>query len=683
MIRRLTIGILALIAAGGWLISPSGVAEVRAATPDLTIVSGATYDVQPDHHRVRVTLDMTLVNHLHDTRTKRFYFDRAVLVVPPGASGAKLTWAGAGSPRAVITHRSKTSTTIQLDLAQRLYSGRSAAYRLVFEIVDPGGASTRAVRIGSSLVRFPVWAFATNDTSGSTVRVVFPTGFQVTVASGDIPAPTTDQSGQTVFQTGRLKTPLTFFAYLVADRPGATTVRVVQTTVASTPVALSIRSWADDPAWSKRVGSLVRRALPLLAERIGLAWPRDGGLVVSEALGRSTGGYAGLFDPVAGTIDVAYDAADEVVVHESAHAWFNGGLLADRWANEGFASYYALDAATDLKVKVDPATDALTPEIDAARIPLNAWGPVGKVDRATEDYGYAASLELARAIATRAGPDALRAVWSDAAAGIGAYQPITPGDARGSAAGSAGPPETVNSAPDWRGLLDLLEERTGTSFTDLWRTWIARDSDLALIDQRTAARARYVALLSTAGDWPIPRAVRDALRAWRFDDAMTLMADVEGVLASRNEITARATAIGLSAPETLHKVYAQPDGVAAAAIEARAEMLAIDRYAAAQAARPSTPGMFEEIGLWGSDPDSDLARSRTQFAAGDLSDSTASSASAAAAWSGAAELGRGRAISLVVLFVAILFAVVLAGAAFRGRRRRRRADRVVWPDLRR
>ena len=72
-----------------------------------------------------------------------------------------------------------------------------------------------------------------------------------------------------------------------------------------------------------------------------------------ETLSRSTGGYAGLFDPSTGQIEVAYYADDFVVLHELAHAWFNGHLLADRWANEAFASYYGLDAAARLKVKAD------------------------------------------------------------------------------------------------------------------------------------------------------------------------------------------------------------------------------------------------------------------------------------------------------------------------------------------
>ncbi len=115
-----------------------------------------------------------------------------------------------------------------------------------------------------------------------------------------------------------------------------------------------------------------------------------------------------------------------MVLHESAHAWFNGGLLTDRWANEAFASYYGLEAAAELDVKA--TGDTLTPELEAARIPLNAWGAVGREDDKTEDYAYAATLALAREIAERAGADGLRAVWADAAARVGAYQPVATGE---------------------------------------------------------------------------------------------------------------------------------------------------------------------------------------------------------------------------------------------------------------
>ena len=285
MIRRSAgLILLALVAASGLLAAPVGVAEVRAASPDLTIVTNARYDVQPAQHRVRVTLDMVLTNHLKDTVTKRYYFDRAYLSVLPGTSGHKLSWSGAGTPGVKVTKRTADYTLLRLDLAARVYSGRSASYRLVFDLVDKGGAATRDVRVGDSLVSFPVWAYATDATSGSTVRVVFPAGFEPRVESGDIPAPTTAADGTVVFQTGKLNQPLTFFAFLTADRPGAYAANTTTAMVRDVPVEVTIRAWSDDLPWQKRVGGLVVRALPLLgrADRAALAarrWPgRPGGV---------------------------------------------------------------------------------------------------------------------------------------------------------------------------------------------------------------------------------------------------------------------------------------------------------------------------------------------------------------------------------------------------------------------
>ena len=261
-------------------------------------------------------------------------------------------------------------------------------------------------------------------------RVVFPKGFTVAVQAGSIPKPVTDATGRVIFHSGTLSNPLSFFAYLVADRPGAYTSTARKATVEGDPVELTMQSWPDDKAWSKRVGDLMAKALPVLGDRVGLAWPQAPTLTVREAVSHSTGGYAGLFDPAKGLVEIAYYADPFVVLHESAHGWFNGSLLADRWANEGFASYYALQAAAALKVKA--TGDVLTTKLKAARIPLNAWGPIGRDTGATEDYAYAASLALAKAIGERATPDVLQAVWADAAGHVGAYQPP-----------SGGTPETV------------------------------------------------------------------------------------------------------------------------------------------------------------------------------------------------------------------------------------------------
>ena len=659
-LRRTFPVLLALVAAVGLLTAPGigTVREVRAATPDLTVVSDARYEVQPKQHRVRVTLDMVLANHLSDTRTKRYYFDKAFLSVLPRTSGYTLSWAGSGTPTVGVSKKTGDYTTLQLNLAARLYSGQSAGYTLRFDLVDMGGKATRDLRIGDSLVSFPVWAFATDSTAGSSATVVFPEGFQVEVESGSIPAPTKDATGRTIFRTGRLDKPLTFFAFLVGDRPGAYSSRSISPTVLGRPVSLTVRSWPDDPAWDKRVGGLVERALPVLGDEIGVPWPRQDPLVVQEAVSRSTGGYAGLFDPAAGRVEVAYYASDFVVLHEAAHGWFNGGLLADRWANEAFASYYGLQAATSLKVKA--VGDELTDTLKKARIPLNAWGSIGREATATEDYAYAASLALARAIAERAGADGLQAVWSDATDRLGAYQPP-----------NGAPAERVAGPPDWRGLLDLLEARTGKTFDDLWRTWVARPEDLPLLDARSAARARYDAVVAQAKDWRLPSPIRDALRAWQFEDASAMLDLASDVLDRRTAVESAATAAGLDPPDALRNDFEGNDGFDDAVAESDAELQAIERYTAAVATRPANADVFVTLGLWDETPDADIAAAREAFARGDLSASAAAAGEAAASWSGAAALGRGRAVSLLVLALSVLLAFVLIALWVRGRRRRR------------
>jgi hypothetical protein len=134
-------------------------------------------------------------------------------------------------------------------------------------------------------------------------------------------------------------------------------------------------------------------------------------------------------------------------------------------------------------------------------------------------------------------------------------------------------------------------------------------------------------------------------------------------------LTAFAAA-GLTAPTTLQTAFEAPDGFVGAKTEAAAELEAIARYADAAAARPVTIDPMMTLGLWGSDPDADLGRAKTAFAAGDLAGSAGAAASASTLWAGAADLGRGRAVSLITLAVAVVLAVILAAVWLRGRRRR-------------
>ena len=666
-------GLLAtsLLLAGGAGAIGSGVAPVAAATPDLTLVSKATYVVQPAAGKVAVSVAITATNHLHDTTTKRFYFRTAYLAVPPSTTGFHLATSG-GSPSVAVSRRTASYTLLRMDFGSNLASGATRQLTLTFQIKDPGGAPDRPIRISPSLVSFYAWAFATPSTPGSSIAVTFPSGYEVTVGRGPLQGPVTGTDGSTTWASGPLAAPLSFVADLTADHPSdyVDAPRTVQ--VGGTQADLVLRSWPDDAAWRTRVGDLVASALPLLSQDVGLAWPAaQSPLVIQEALVRTTGGYSGLFDPSQHRVEIAYAAPPSVVLHEAAHAWFNGSLVADRWAAEAFASYYAAVAAGQLKLTVTEPT--LDDAARAAAIPLNAWGPVGSEPPETEVYAYAASLTLAQAIAERAGTARLQKVWQDAAAGVGAYQPaIANGATQRAVLGAT--PEPASGPPDWRGLLDLLEEDTGQSYSDLWRTWVVRPEDLPALDARGTARAAYAKAVTDANGWVLPRSIRDALRAWQFDAAEQQLAAAEAVLGQRTGLGRAAAAASVSLPRTLQTDF-ESGNLSGAAAEAAGELVAIGTIVDASRAAPASPSALASIGLLGAAPTADLNAARAAFAAGDIAAAQQDATQAKDAWTSAESVGRGRIVSAIALAVALGLFIGLV----LGNRRRRRAAATPAP----
>ena len=661
-------------------LAPAAAAPALAAGPGMTIISNATYTVDPDHGVVHVAVNLTAANHLTDTKTRLYYFDKAFLAVPPNTAGFKVS-ARIGGPTVHVAAKKADHTLLRIDFGSRLGSGQARGMALTFDIKDPGGVPTRTTRVGTSLVAFGAWAYASEGTPGSTVTVVFPPGYSIDARSDLLHKPTTDGDGRTVYATGALAQPLAFFAYFVADRPSAfaESTRTVQ--VGGRPLDVTIRAWPDDPAWAERTGGIVEQGIPVLADAIGLPWTAERPFIVAEAVSQASSPYAGRYDPDHATVEVAYYADQLVTLHEVAHAWFDGGLLADRWANEGFASWYALDAASKLKLKVAPAE--LTPEMIAARIPLNAWNPLATDDKLIEDYGYAASARLAGLVAQRAGPDGLAKVWQAIRDGVAPYQPTglrppdgaaTSGTGGASMSGSdVAPIETRPTAPDWRGLLDLLEDRTGQSYDDLWRAWVVRDEEAGLLDARAAARRQYDEVVAKAGEWRLPPIVRDAMRSWQFGQATQLLTAASRALDDRDAVLAKASAADLTVPRALEAAFEGNHGFAAVSTEAEAELATIRAYAEAAAARESDPGFIEQVGLWGTTPAADLQTAAAAFSSGDLRASIQASADAFDAWDGAVETGRNRVMTMLAALIASLVAVAFIVNTVRGVTRRHKA----------
>ncbi len=639
--------------------APGAAATAAAASTGLSTTADARYVVDPDAHRVHVTVALAATNRLKDTKTHRYFFDRLYLAVQPGVVNLKVTSGGA-KPTVGVQARKTTYTLLRVDFGKQLAAGASRTFTLTFDIRDPGGAPTRAIRIGTSLVTFSAWGFGSDGVTGGSVNVVFPPGFTIDVSAPGLRAATTDAGGNTVYATGQLANPLAFSAAFVADRPSAFRESTIKVAIDGQTIPVTIRAWPDDPTWATRVGRLLQRGLPALSAAIGLPWKADQPLIVEEAVSRSTTGFAGRFNPPAGRIEIAYYADSFVILHEAAHAWFDGGLLADRWASEGFASWYAIRVAAAIGEKKVAGT-ALTPALAASRVPLNAWGPPATDGSAAETAEYAASQKLAGLIADRVGADGLRSIWQAINDRRAAYQPAT---------GPAGV-ERTDAAPDWRGLLDLLEEQTGTSFDDLWSTWVVRPSDAGLLADRRALRVRYAAIVARAGSWQLPRSVRDALGAWQYGQATELLDAASRALDDRDAVGAAAAAAGLTPPPTMQLDFEGPRGFAAASAEAEAELAAIAADRAAAGARLGNPDLVASIGLWNADPGAALGRAAASFAAGDLRATVEASAIARITWQSAADTGRNRILAVTASLAAILLGSWLALRWYRDRGVRR------------
>jgi hypothetical protein len=640
--------------------SPFRAQEAAASSTGLSLTADTRYVVDPAKHRVRVGVSLVATNHRSNTKTHLYYYDRAYLAVQPGTRNFKIASGGA-HPTVHVARKAKTYTLLRIDFGKRLGAGANRRFTLTFDIPDPGGAATRTTRIGTSLVSFGAWGFGASGDPGGSVTVVFPSGYAIDVDAAGLEPPTTDPAGNTVYTTGPLANPLSFFAYFVADRPSAYAESTLQVPIGDVTVPVTIRAWPDDPTWAARVRAVLQKGLPALAADIGLPWTVDQPLIVSEAISRTTEGFSGRYDPPAGQIEIAYYASPLVILHEAAHAWFDGSLLADRWANEGFASYYAVRAAKAIGEKRVTAPK-LTEALQAIRLPLNAWPAPGGANASVEDAEYAASYQLATLVAARATPEGLRAVWQALHEGRAPYQPI----------GSRASLETSADRPDWRGLLDVLEERTAATYDDLWRAWVIRPGESGLLDERSTARIQYAALLDRTDPWLLPRVVRDALRVWQYGQANELMVAATSALEDRDAVFDAAAGAGLDVPSTMEVAFEGTRGFAVTSAEAAAELAAIAAFRDAASTKPVEPTLLDRIGLWGSDPSAAMAAAAAAFTAGDLEGTVQNAGFAKRIWTGASEVGRNRVVAVGASTAALLLGLWLLVRWYRDRSVRRR-----------
>jgi hypothetical protein len=638
------------------LMALAGLFPPPAVAADGMIVTSHTrYDVRPDEGLVLVTIDAIATNVTAPTATEEYYYTGMTMPLHPGASQITAS-SGGGALPATIVEATDDFVAVDVLFGVQLLYQQSYGFQISYVMRDDGVEPGRDTVIRQSFVGFPVWAFGSPDATTASVEVAWPRGYAVDVPFGSMRHSLAE--GGPRLTADAIDDPTSFIAYVTGEREVPRIRHEFTVQMATRTANVLMLAWPDDPGWLERQSDHLVRGLPELERAIGVDYPVNGTLSVSEHAQRHLGGYAGIFNPRVATIQLRYDADAGVALHEAAHAWFNGSWFADRWIDEAFATYYAERVASQLGMDFVPFE--LTPELQASAFPLNAWLEVGLDDPGREDYAYAATPLVATEVATFAGDEALARVWQAAADDRLAYA-TTDDDPR-----APGDPDPEG----WQRLLDLLENETSQDFDPIWVEWILESDDAALLAERDATRATYDATATAADGWTLPRSTRLLMDAWAFEDASDELEEASGVLDRRAELDAAARQLDLDVTAQLQAAF-EDDGIAAAQREADEQLAALDAIADATTELATEPHLIERIGLLGeAEPANALDAARSAFEAGDDPAAADAAADALAGATDAMERGRTRA---GVGAGALLAIDAIAMAVIATRRRRPRS----------
>ena len=652
------------------LLLPAGLGPaVALAADDISIATASRYTLVPKAERVRVVVDITAANEKPNRVTggtvTRYFYDGVNLAIQPEARTVRATQDG--RPLKVEVARRNGYRLVTILFRENLYYGETARVRLTFDL--PGGEprSESDIRVGSAFATFTAWAFGDRGS----VRVEVPKAFRVEIVGADMERQK-DSKGLQVWSATTARS-LDWYAWVTATNDEALT-RDRLTLAGGDEVV--IRGWPEDKRWRSRVRELLRDGVPALVDRIGLAWPVDGSLVISEVHTPLLEGYAGFYDPETDEITISEDLDDLTIIHEASHAWFNKSLFTERWITEGLADEYAALVLRELdRGYPDPPASSPTEE---AAFPLSDWPPPAAIrdeeslDR--ESYGYAASWALMRSIVTLVGEDAMRSRIRRRRRG---HHGVS---GRG-ATGAESSAQRLAAIPGSRAGRGRGRRRTGSPtrprLPASWRSSRSTRPIGRILPARASARQALAELVEAGGEWAAPVVVRMAMDNWQFDAAKELMNRASDVLAVRDEIAGLAGVEGLEPPAKPEEDYQDAGSVAELTVvkeDADRSLAVLERVAGASDVVEAPRDWFTEVGLDGADPATELAAARTAWERADLDAAEGAAAAAVELIRTAPEAGRTRV--LTVGAGAVLALLVLAAVAvFLARRRSSMARR--------
>jgi len=628
--RSIAPAIVLAVLAGSLATFPSSVLGA-----EYELETAATYDVDPAAGEIDVTVDVEFTNTTPDPAGRFSIFDEVKLAVHDEATAVSASDDDGELSVSVGSERRVNVATIEL--REELRYEESTSFELRYRLPD---SEDTQLRVRSSVVVFPAWGFGTSGR----VSVSVPSSYEVRV-DGD---PLTEEDG--AFVSGTIEDPSRWLALVTAVRPAEFTDFDATIPLSGGTADLRVRAFVDDEAWGTATRDLLVAALPLLEEEIGLPYPLIGQLVMTESVPADTADFGEV--AAGGTeILIAYDQPSFTTLHQAGHVWLSATFAESRWIREGLASATAAEVARQLEIErpFDPA--AATEEHADAAFPLDEWssdaGPDG------ESFGYAASWDLVEELEELVGADALRAVLRRVAASVGPYQPA-----------SIEPEPTVDgvTAPDTpltsRTFLDHLETVGSADLDALFAERVLTPGDVAMLEERSAAREEFNRLATAAGSWGTPEPVRGAMTDWSFDAARRQIAEARDWLAERQGLLDDMSRVGLSASDRLQQAYRAYGGGSEAVSQLNAHRAVVEVYAETADQVNAERSFVERIGLIGGpDPERELALANGRFAAGDLRGSV-DAVSEAQRILAAAEAG-----GIVRLVSAALVVVLLLGLA--------------------
>jgi hypothetical protein len=645
------------------ILAGSAVLALPAAPPaagGATDTATSTYVVNLDKSEIDVTVQIKIKNttpnktipdacyngssmwYCPDIET--FYFTDTYLWVPAQAGPVSAS-ANAGKVKQSVYKSDAYGRELKLTFA-KLYYGNTRTVTATYAI-PAGPRAAGGYRALKAYVE--LCASGAGEDSGA-VNVVVPDGFAVAFTDDTALSLASDAKRVLTYSSGSVATPSDFYTCLDATNPSA----MSKSTVAAGDQQFDLDSWPEDTSWAATIRDALTVDVPKLEGLTGLKMP-GGTITVEEVASSQLGEYAGMYDSLTKSASITDDTDSATVAHELSHIWFNDGLFAATWMDEGFAGYSEQVAGDgNNKPCADPGTSPGTGSAILAQwkyLDLNST----KDDTALASWDYAASCYLVTKLAGAMGPANFKAVLVAAESRRQAY---VGGDPANQAAGN-------QSAITAQQLLDLIDEfgmmpsgaKDPAQAQGLFISYGIVTA--AGASGRTDARAAYHTLLAAAGKWGLPLAVQASMETWNFGTAQKEMAAATKILSVRDQIKKTLPDVDQNGTQ-LEKLFESAKSAAdldSVLTVAQAEAATASKMSEAASAEDGSHNPLQAIGLLGTDLGATVKQATTELGQAKPADASASAEKVIDEVNGATVLGL---IRLLLLIVLLLLAVALA-----------------------